>query len=293
MDDPTRALAALALLAGLAGCGSGSTGGDYPRGWPAPVPGAADGGSCADLSGRYAVGDGVLAAIFDRPRGAEDHGIDWHTLEIADDGAGRLTLEFVGSGIGDDRDATPKRSSRPLGSTTCQEGWVRSRLALDAGEPVERADDDPRVVERYALIARDADGNLIAQDVVERYRTWSFWAPGGADARIPLTGSLERRWSRWLVATDPAERARLHRLAADPSPTLGKLGRILPSDVEILSHRTDGDGHVLELRVADVGALTALQERLLESSELGDGKLTLDRRLPDGRVDATLRVGSP
>jgi len=291
VDKLLRGVTALAVIAWLGGCGAGSYGNDYPRDWPAPLPGAEGSTTCADLSGRYAVGDGVLAAVFDRPRGAEDHGIYWHTMQVVDEGAQGLTLVFLGSRLGSDPGEPPERRSSSLGSARCQDGWAKWRLARDAGEPLEREPDDHRAVDRYLLIARDADGNLIAQEVIERYETVSLWAPGGADVRVPFTGSLERRWSRWLATTEDAERSRANPLAEDASPRLQKLGRSLPPDVEILSRRADGDGHVLELRLSDIGKLTALQERLLESSDFGDAKLTLTRRLPGGGVVATLRIG--
>lgn len=290
MGKGNRVAGAVTLGAGLVLGGACSPGDDYPSGWPAPLVGAAEGGPCADLSGRYAIDDGTLGAVFARPREAGDHAIHWHTVEISDDGARGLVLEFFGAEVGDAFGEPPVRRTRTLDATRCRDGWVARAPSRDLAEPIERDRDDPRAVDRSVLLARDEEGNLVAQEVIERYQTISLWAPGGADVRVPFTGSIERRWSRWLAATDDPAQPRVHPLAGDPSPRTQALGRLLPPDAEVVSRRSVGDSIVLELRLSDTGELVALEERLLESAEFGDARLSLVRHLTGGGVVAALRV---
>jgi len=287
-----RLLLPLALLA-MAGCEpNSSASGRYPRDWPPPQPSAKQSVLCADLTGRYVIGEDVLSHAFARPDGPQDHGIHWHTLEISGD-AQQYTLQFYGSGLDDEVGAPPRRSTRLMRSAKCDQGWLRRDLGRGQGTPIERAEGDTRSIDRYLLIARDRAGNLVAQEVSERYESISFWAAGGSNVRVPFTGSTDRLWSRWLAATGDPARPRVNPLAADASPALQTLGRRLPAEVEVLSRRADGDGHVLELRLADAGQLTALQERLQSSSEFGDAEFIDTRRQPGGGVVATLRIGPP
>jgi hypothetical protein len=288
----SAAICALAAVSWLAACSPGGTTSTYPRGWPVPLPGIESGTACADLSGRYAIGEGVLAHAFPRPSGRDDHGIHWHTLEIGSDGAS-LQLIFFGNNIDDDFGTPPVRRTLTLDRVRCHDGWLRRELGRDQGTPFERAKGDYRAVVRYLLLARDAGGNLVAQEVIERFETVSFWAPGGADVRVPFTGSTDRRWSRWLAASDDPERPRVNALANDETESLRRLGRRLPPDIEVLSRRPEGDGHVLELKLADGWQLTLIEERLLTSSDFGEARIVDSRRRPDGSVVATLRIGPP
>ena len=300
MTSSIRRQAALGAVLGtalgtalvLSACSPAAGPSAYPRDWPPPQPSAKHSVLCADLTGRYAIGEGVLSHVFARPNGPQDHGIHWHTLEISGD-AQQYTLQFYGNGLDDEVGAPPRRSTQRMQRSTCEQGWLRRDLGRDQGTPVERAAGDTRSVDRYLLIARDRAGNLVAQEVIERYESISFWAAGGSNVRVPFTGSTDRLWSRWRAGTDDPARPRVNPLVADASPALQKLGRRLPADVEVLSRRADGDGHVIELRLADAGQLTALQERLLSSSEFGDAEFIDTRRQPDGGMVATLRIGPP
>jgi hypothetical protein len=293
MSSVIRTLALLAAVAGLAACDPRSTAVGYPRDWPTPQPGARQGTVCADLSGRYAIGEGVLGHVFPRPSGPQDHGIHWHTLEIAAEGTDRLGLTFYGNGIDDDYGVPPRKSVRLLSRVRCHEGWIRRELGRGEGTPIERAEGDTRSVDRHLLIARDRGGNLVAQEVIERYESISLWASGGADVRVPFTGSTDRLWSRWLAGSDDPLRPRVNPLARDDTPVLRALGRRLPPEVEVLSRRADGDGHVLELKLADASQLTLLEERLLSSNEFGEARVLDSQRRPGGGVVATVRIGPP
>jgi hypothetical protein len=293
MSSVFRSLCPLAAIACLVACDPPSSPASYPRDWPTPQPGPQQGVACADLSGRYAIGEGVLGHVFPRPSGPQDHGIHWHTLQIAADGSGRLALTFFGNGIDDEVGAPPQTRTQTLDGSRCVDGWIRRGLGRNQGTPIERAEGDTRSVERYLLIARDRGGNLVAQEVVERYESVSFWAPGGADVRVPFTGSTDRLWSRWLAASDDPLRPRVNPLARDDTPVLRTLGRRLPPDVEVLSRRADGDGHVLELKLADASQLTLLEERLLSSAEFGEARILDSQRRPGGGIVATVRIGPP
>jgi hypothetical protein len=288
-----RRVALVAAILGVAACSPGGTTSAYPRGWPEPRPDTETGTSCADLSGRYAIGEGVLAHFLPRPSGRDDHGIHWHTLEIVAEQPNRFALRFFGNGLDDEVGAPPVRREVTLGSRRCQQGWIRHDLGRDQGTPYERAEGDTRAVERYLLVARDRGGNLVAQEVIERFETVSFWAPGGADVRVPFTGSTDRQWSRWLAASDDPLRPRVNALANDETPSLRRLGRRLPPDIEVLSRQPDGDGHVLELKLPDASQLTLIEERLLTSSDFGEARIVDSQRRPDGSVVATLRIGPP
>lgn len=291
MSSVIRSAALVAAVTCLAGCDHGAGLPAYPRDWPAAMPGAAQGTACAELSGRYAIGEGVLGRAFPRPSGPQDHGLHWHTLEITADGPGRLVLTFYGNGVDDDVGEPPQKRTQTLERVRCDAGWLRRGLGFNEGTPIGRAEGDTRSVERYLLIARDRGGNLVAQEVIERYETVSFWAPGGANVRVPFTGSTDRLWSRWLAASDDPLRPRVNSLARDETPVLRTLGRRLPPDVEVLSRRADGDGHVLELKLADASQLTLLEERLLSSNEFGDARILDSQRRPGGGVVATVRIG--
>lgn len=293
MSSVIRSAAWVAAATCLVACDLRSTPAGYPRDWPAPQASARQGAACVDLSGRYAIGEGVLGHVFPRPSGPQDHGLHWHTLEIAGDGSGRLVLTFFGNGVDDEVGAPPQTRTRTLDWSRCPEGWIRRDLGYNQGTLIERAEGDYRTIDRHLLIARDRGGNLVAQEVIERYETVSFWAPGGANVRVPFTGSTDRLWSRWLAASDDPLRPRVNSLARDETPVLRTLGRRLPPDVEVLSRRADGDGHVLELKLADASQLTLLEERLLSSNEFGDARILDSQRRPGGGVVATLRIGPP
>lgn len=293
MSSVFRSLGLLGAVASLVACDPVSSPVGYPREWPAPQPGPRQGTACADLSGRYAIGEGVLGHAFPRPSGLQDHGLHWHTLEVSADGSGRLVLTFFGNGVDDEVGAPPQTRTQTLDRSRCLEGWIRRELGRNQGTPIERAEGDTRSVERHLLVARDRGGNLVAQEVIERYESVSFWASGGANVRVPFTGSTDRLWSRWLAASDDPLRPRVNSLARDETPVLRTLGRRLPPDVEVLSRRADGDGHVLELKLTDASQLTQLEERLLSSAELGEARILDSQRRHGGGVVATVRIGPP
>lgn len=288
---PGAALAVAALV-GLAACDPGAPSSAYPRDWPRARPGGNERAACADLTGRYAIADGVLGRVFPRPNGPKDHGIYWHTLEITHNDSREPVLLFYGRGLDDDRAAPAHTRTSPLRWTRCREGWLLRELGAQEGEPVARAAGDHRTIERYVLVAADSAGNLVAQEVIERYQTVSFWAPGGADVRVPLTGSADRRWSRWLAATDDPTQPRLHPLAESSAPALRTLGRRLPPDAQIVSQRDEGGGHVLDVLFANASGAVEIEEQLRSSGDFGEAEV-LQSRQQAGGVVVTLRIGPP
>lgn len=75
MRSARRSLLVIVALAALSGCERSAQPVGYPRDWPAPLPGPRQGVICADLSGRYQIGDGAAGVLIRRPSGPNDQGI--------------------------------------------------------------------------------------------------------------------------------------------------------------------------------------------------------------------------
>lgn len=250
------------------------------------MPGA--GSVCPNLAGRYAIGEGYLETVFAAPARTAVPGVYWHTLQIDVEGSD-LALQYFGEdGGGEIARWTNRLTPR------CINGWLRRDMSPRAWPPPERVEGDERTIDRYLLISRDRAGNLLAQEITERYQTVSFWAPGGANVRVPFTGSTDRRWSRWMAAVVTPDGARpRHPMSDDNEPLMRQLGRLLPADAVVVSRRAEGDGWLVSIRLLDSAKLTGLQSQLLESPAFGAAQIVSTERGPAGAVIATLRIGPP
>jgi hypothetical protein len=272
----------------LAGCGPVLPGSDgYPRDWPPTQPSAS---SCPDLTGRYAVGDDVMARVFVRRARIDAPGVFWRSMEITGDGTSGYALELTGT-VDDNRVV---RQRVPTVGLRCREGWAYQDLPHGTHDPIERAPDDDRRITRYVMIARDRDGNLVAQEVIERMLVIGIWAETGAGIPVPFTHSADRRWSRWLAFTGgndglPA----LHVLAGDADPGLQRLGRLLPADAAILSKRSEGDGHQVEVQLQSLSLWLEFEERMQQGRGDGSVEIRSRRQSSNGPVTFIAQVRPP
>lgn len=272
----------------VTGCGPLAPSDGYPREWPAPQPSYQASG-CPDLAGRYATGDGVLARTFLHRARLDAPAVDWRSLQIEDTGSGSYRLELHGRTLADGESI--RQQLGPVGFR-CREGWARYELPHGTHDPIARAPEDDRRVERYLLMARDRDGNLVAQEVIERVAVISVWAETGAGIPIPFTHSSDRQWSRWLAWHAELDAPpRQHLLAGHADAGLRALGRLLPADAEILTRRTDADGHTLEVRLPTLAAWMAVEEQLRSSDSDHAFEATGRRQSSRGPVTVTLHVG--
>lgn len=214
-------------------------------------------------------------------------------MEIATEGTNGLALTFFGSGLEEDVGAPPRVRTVSLGPQRCHDGWVRRDFDGSRRARAEPSTSDGRSERRYLLFARDRSGNLLAQEVVERYMSFSVWAPGGTEVRVPFTGSIDRSWSRWMAVTEDPRRPPVNPLAQADEPLLRALGRRLPPDAEVIARRAEGAAWLLDIRLANHDEATLLEERLLSSSEFGDAQLLSLERRAGGAVVASLRVAPP
>lgn len=282
------AVTMLVSAALLPGCGPVLPGADgYPRNWPPPQLRA---NSCPDLAGRYAVGDDVLARLFLRRARIDSPGVYWRSMQISGDGTSSYAMELTGT-LDDDQVV---RLRLPAIGLRCREGWAAEDLPHGDHDPIERAPQEDRRITRYVKIARDRDGNLVAQEVIERMLVIGIWAETGAGIPVPFTHSADRRWSRWLAHTGgddglPA----LHLLAGHADPGLQRLGRLLPADATILSKRNDGDGHLVEVQLHSLSQWLELEDRMQQGRDEGSVEIRSRRQSSNGPVTFTAQVRPP
>lgn len=286
MTPGLRLALLLALAALVAACSRSLPGFDgYPKDWTAPRPAREGSTLCADLSGRYIVGEGVLAVLFAGRRG-EAPRAHWDTLVIDGNSSSGFGLQLEGGTAAGER----VTATLPRLHPQCREGWARVDLPHGTDFPLPRSPGDDRRAERYVLLAPDRDNNLVAQLVTVRVQVLSLWAETGAGIPIPFTMSTDRAWSRWMADTgQPRRGTHVHLLAADADPELARLGTLLPPDAEIVSRRTEANARIVELRVASHGDWLALQESL-RGAAFGSAEATRVRQSSNGPVTGIVRV---